>query len=135
MDKTKKRVIRTGGSLSWFEREKMIKEYLNGGYSKVGIWQKYTGQEAEHGQMLKWMRILGYTSVDKSFKKAKKPAILCFDNDHLLDTTDPKELQKRIKELERQLEDAQLRAKGYEIMIDIAEKQLKIPIRKKSDTK
>ena len=48
---------------------------------------------------------------------------------------DPKDLQKRIKELERQLENAQLKAEGYELMIEIAEKELKIPIRKKSDTK
>jgi transposase len=48
---------------------------------------------------------------------------------------DPLELQKRIKELEKQLETAQLKAEGYELMIEIAEKELKIPIRKKSDTK
>ena len=45
------------------------------------------------------------------------------------------ELIKRLKELERRLEDEQLRAEGYSKMIDIAEDQLKITIRKKSDTK
>jgi hypothetical protein len=48
---------------------------------------------------------------------------------------DSKDLQKRIKELERQLENAKLKAEGYELMIEIAEKELKIPIRKKSGTK
>lgn len=50
-------------------------------------------------------------------------------------TKDPVELQRRIKELERQLEIAKLKAEGYELMIKIAEKKLKIPIRKKSGTK
>jgi len=45
------------------------------------------------------------------------------------------DLIKRLKELERKLEDEQIRAEGYSKMIDIAEDQLKVPIRKKSDTK
>ena len=45
------------------------------------------------------------------------------------------DLIRHIKELERKLEDEQLRAEGYSKMIDIAEDQLKITIRKKSDTK
>ena len=45
------------------------------------------------------------------------------------------ELEKRIKELERQLEDEQIRSFGYSKMIDIAEDQLNISIRKKPDTK
>jgi hypothetical protein len=44
-------------------------------------------------------------------------------------------LIKRIKELERQLEDEQIRSLGLSKMIDIAEEQLKISIRKKSTTK
>lgn len=49
--------------------------------------------------------------------------------------TDKEALIKRIKELERQLEDEKIRAEGYSKMIDIAEEQLKISIRKKSTTK
>jgi transposase-like protein len=44
-------------------------------------------------------------------------------------------LLSRIKELEKQLDHAQLRAVGFETMIDIAEKELRIDIRKKSVTK
>jgi hypothetical protein len=44
-------------------------------------------------------------------------------------------LLKRIMELERALEDAQLRAEGYRKMIELAEKELKIPIKKKWSTK
>lgn len=49
--------------------------------------------------------------------------------------SDKKELIKRIRELERQLEDEKIRSFGYSRMIDIAEEQLKISIRKKPDTK
>ena len=46
-----------------------------------------------------------------------------------------KELEDQIKELEKQLQAAQITNVGLNIMIDIAEKDLKIPIRKKSNTK
>lgn len=46
-----------------------------------------------------------------------------------------KALQARIKKLERELEDAQIRAEVYDKMIDIAEATFRIPIRKKSGTK
>lgn len=139
MDKTKNQVIRTGGSISWEEREAIIKEYLSGNYTKVEIWKKYTGQDEEHGQILRWMRTLGYVSNENSNERKKKFLHLRIQPPEILDTEnsnqDPVELQKRIKELEKQLETAQLKAEGYELMIEIAEKELKIPIRKKSDTK
>jgi hypothetical protein len=127
------------GSLSWAEREEMIKEYLTGNYSKVEIWKKYTGQSVEHGKMLHWMRMLGYSEkienpikrhLSSGFIRQEQPILATKDNPQ-----DPRDLQKRIKELERQLENAELKAEGYELMIEIAEKELKIPIRKKSDTK
>lgn len=44
-------------------------------------------------------------------------------------------IQKRMKELEKQLEDAQMKNISLETLIDIAEEQLKISIRKKSGPK
>ncbi len=49
--------------------------------------------------------------------------------------SDKEALIKRIKELERKLEDEQIRSEGLSRMIDIAEDQLKVSIRKKSTTK
>lgn len=49
--------------------------------------------------------------------------------------TDFKKLQERIKELEEQLEKAQIKYVLTETMIDIAEEQLKIDIRKKHGPK
>ncbi|MEX2396857.1 MAG: hypothetical protein WD491_07525, partial [Balneolales bacterium] len=69
---------------------------------------------------------------ESSFKH--RPLICTTLNEKDYDKT-PEQLQKQIKELEKQLEMARLKAEGYEIMIDIAENELNIPIRKKPDTK
>jgi hypothetical protein len=45
------------------------------------------------------------------------------------------ELQKRIKELEKQLEFAQMKNIALETLIDVAEEQLSVPIRKKAGAK
>ena len=45
------------------------------------------------------------------------------------------EMQEKIKALEKALLNSELRATAYETMIEIAEKELKINIRKKSNTK
>ncbi|MBC9813065.1 hypothetical protein H9Y05_11355 [Crocinitomicaceae bacterium CZZ-1] len=45
------------------------------------------------------------------------------------------ELKERINQLEKALLNSELRATAYETMIEIAEKELKINIRKKSNTK
>lgn len=45
------------------------------------------------------------------------------------------QLKKRIAELEKQLKDAELKAIAFPTMVDIAEKEFKIPIRKKLNAK
>jgi len=45
------------------------------------------------------------------------------------------QLKKRIQELERQLKESELKAIAFSTMVDIAEKEFKIPIRKKYNTK
>lgn len=57
--------IRKGVSISLEERELMIKEFLTGRYTKNELWKKYTGQDKEHGQILDWMRKLGYISGER----------------------------------------------------------------------
>jgi hypothetical protein len=120
-----------------------VKVYLAGGYTKQQIWKMYTGGEEEHGQLLQWMRKLGYLKANDSKKSISRIAtheLYLQKKDNLStkskSTTErPEDLQKRIKELEKALETANLRAEGYELMIDIAEKELNIPIRKKFDAK
>jgi transposase len=48
---------------------------------------------------------------------------------------DVKELQKRVKELEAQLLQAEIKAEFYDEMINVAEAKFKIPIRKKAGAK
>ncbi|MBK7032051.1 MAG: hypothetical protein IPH49_01980 [Ignavibacteria bacterium] len=44
-------------------------------------------------------------------------------------------LRKRVAELEKRLQEAEYKATAYSTMVDIAEKELKVTIRKKFDTK
>ena len=44
------------------------------------------------------------------------------------------QLQKRNKELEKQLQEAELKVIAFSTMVDIAEEMFKIPIRKKLNT-
>ena len=78
--------------------------------------------------------IMGHACVSNWIRKFEK-----YDsrNHRFMDykKVNKENLVKRIKELEHQLEDEQLRAEGYSKMIDIAEDLLNITIRKKSDTK
>jgi transposase len=131
--------IRAVSSISWQERETIIQEYLSGKYTKTEIWRKYTGQEQEHGELLKWMRKLGYISHQESYPMKRSNSILDAKLAQQVDNStrekDPIGLQKDIQALEKQLKDAQLKVEAYELMIDIAEKEFKIPIRKKSNTK
>lgn len=78
--------------------------------------------------------IRGHTAVLKWIRKFEESDPR-FNNTMDYNKSDKKALIKRIKELERQLEDEQIRSFGYSKMIDIAEEQLKISIRKKPDTK
>lgn len=132
-----KPIIRKRGKyFSIEERHSMIQEFIQTGCTKQQIWQKYTGQPDEHGQLLKWMRMLGYNSSEK----IRRPNIVSYTP--LMLKQKPSEqdfeklqLQKRITELEKQLKDAELKAIAFSTMVDIAEDMFKIPIRKKLNTK
>lgn len=42
------------------QKHLIIEDFLSSGLTKREIWYKYTGQVEEHGQLLCWMRKLGY---------------------------------------------------------------------------
>jgi|JI10StandDraft_1071094.scaffolds.fasta_scaffold1813452_2 transposase-like protein len=116
------------------ERKRIIEEWLNSGNTKRDIWRKYTGENIEHGNLVKWMRQLGYnfpkkwTKLDNS-NSSNMVKSKCNSSVEFL------QMQEKIKELEKALVNSELRATAYETMIEIAEKELKINIRKKSNTK
>ena len=105
-------------------KRRIIQEVLSGSISKEGARRQYgiRGKSA----ILKWMRKFGYApnfdSITFRMKSKELPK-------------DPEQLKHRIVELEKALEEAKLSSKFYSTMIDVAEKEFKIPIRKKSVTK
>lgn len=135
MDNSKRNFIRAASSFTIEERHAIIKEYLEGKLAKTEIWYKYTGKTEEHGVILRWMRMYGYIEN----KKPQKPRFNQSFNYPIMkrkyDDLDKAQLQEKLQELERLLEDSKLREEGYRIMIENAEKAYKIPIRKKPDTK
>lgn len=126
------------------EKHFIINELLSTKCTKAQIWEKYTGQTEEHGQLLRWMRQLGYDVSVKTRrpnfdtkatvmtkKKAKKTKV---ENQGIEDF-EVLQMKNRITELEEKLKDAEMKAIAFSTMVDIAEKEFKIPIRKKYNTK
>lgn len=116
------------------ERKMIIEDWLSSGKTKREIWLKYTGEHMEHGKLIHWMRQLGYEVPKKwtSFKKLNSDDMAKSKKDSSLEVL---QMQEKIKQLEKALLNSELRATAYETMIEIAEKELKINIRKKSNTK
>lgn len=79
--------------------------------------------------------IRGHSAILKWIRTFEEQGSLTKRNYMDYKNTSKDALINRIKELERQLEDEKIRAEGYSKMIDIAEEQLKISIRKKHITK
>ncbi len=126
------------------EKHQVIQELLMTQCTKVEIWRKYTGEEQEHGRLLRWMRRLGYNTeiiasrtniVSNMYSMASKKTKNEKGKESDLETFENLQLKKRIAELEKQLKDAELKAIAFSTMVDIAEKEFKIPIRKKLNTK
>ncbi len=124
------------------EKHQIIQEYYNSGKSKREIWEKYTGNKKEHGVLLRWMRQLGY---EHSFPRKRinfKPSNASY---YMGKNTTPQnietesfevqQLKKRITELESRLKESEMRAIAFSTMVDIAEREFNISIRKKYNTK
>lgn len=112
------------------EKRLIIEEYLAGNVTKREVYRKYTGRESDHGSIIRWMREFGYSDKEKPVKTiqvmAKKNEAESFEN---------LQLKRRVAELEKQLKDAEMKAIAFSTMVDIAEKEFQIPIRKKFNTK
>jgi transposase len=135
MDKRKISSIRSVSSISHEERHEIIREFLKGKLTKTEIWLKYTGQAGEHGYILRWMRVFGYIGQAKKRRPKASYSINYPIMESKFDDLDKSELHRKIKELEKLLQDSKLREEGYRIMIENAERVYKIPIQKKGYTK
>lgn len=117
------------------EKKLIIDDYLSGNESKQSIYKRYTGYPAENGKLTMWMRKFGIE--DKfvkntnfvSMTKHKKQKAEGSDDFEML------KLKNRIMDLEKQLQTAEMKAIAFSTMVDIAEKEFNIPIRKKHNTK
>jgi len=117
-------------------KRNVIDKYLVTGLPKLIVQRK-------HGIKFKsaivtWMKQLGYAN------ECQKASVLRLTNQLELTKkfnpeqshpADVKALEKKIRELEKQLEDEKIRTGMLSRMIDIAETEFKVPIRKKPNTK
>lgn len=117
------------------EKRLIIEDYLSGNETKQSIYSRYTGYPAENGKITTWMRKFGIedkfvknTNFDYMPKKKKVKEQSSEDFEML-------KLKKRIAELEKQLQTAEMKAIAFSTMVDVAEKEFNIPIRKKHNTK
>lgn len=111
-------------------KRKVIEEYLATGTPKQHLLDKYGIMY--RGAFQAWMPALGYVDIYRLPKPSKLLAAYRLSK--------PKEedvlaLQQRIKQLERELEDEKLRAEAYARLIELAEREQGISIRKKDNTK
>ena len=105
-------------------KHQIIAKVESGELTKEQARQRY--QIKGKSAILYWMR--QYAKSNPTFTEKSNNAMAAQDEN-------TKELLLKIKQLERSLEDAELTAEGYSRMIDIAERELKISIRKKYNTK
>ena len=117
------------------EKRLIIEDYLSGNETRQSLYNRYTGYQTESGKIGVWMRKLGmeekYVNHNNfaGMPKRKKEVEVGPDEFGAL------QMKKRIEELEKQLRAAELKAIAFSTMVDIAEKDFNIPIRKKYDTK
>jgi transposase len=121
------------------EKHQIISKYLKSGQNKADFWFQYTGKE-DHGVLLGWMRKLGYLKGVQLEERPLKGSIAHMPKGKNIqerkeESFETLQLKKRISELEKQLKDAEMKAIAFSTMVDIAEEEFKIPIRKKLNTK
>ena len=107
---------------------KVVQDYLDTDISREELKKKY-GLPG-NGYIDRWILKFGLSKPSEgqiSIYKAMSKETAKTDKE--------KELQRKVDQLEKDLELERLRSRALDKMIDIAERDLKIPIRKKSGTK
>jgi transposase len=121
-------------------KRKVIEEYLAGGVSKMDLLRKY-GIKTKSG-IQRWMYSLGYIDPYAEVATEKRPKFSrvtqsCMPSNHASTSSSDEvaTLQQKVTELQRALQDERLRSEAYLRMIELAEKELHIAIRKKPFTR
>ena len=118
---------------NWFKYEysfmrKVVQDYLGGQQSIREVSERYN---LTYGSVTGWVRRFGADIENENAQE--EVALPAMPEEGKIEGLD--ELQKKNEELLKKLEHANLKVSGLEIMIDIAEQQLGVDIRKKSGTK
>lgn len=116
----------------------ICKEHIELGTGLNALKRKYN--LSSHSLIHCWLREYGYVSSE--LIKEKKTYYIGVENFNTMPEDKPKHVdtdlnidQAAILQLKKELEEAKLLAEAYRRMIEIAETDLKIPIRKKYSTK
>lgn len=113
----------------------VVRQVMQGKMTKEGAKRHYN--IGGKSLVLKWLRnyenygvcSLHLAQTTMASKQSKTQSATTASN------PEQQQLEQRIKQLERQLEDARLLGEMYDRMITIAEREYNIPIRKKPGTK
>ena len=116
-------------------KHQICKEHIENGLSLRECVDKYN--LSCHSLVHDWLRKLGYVP---GINRRTRSAYIGIENFKSLPDKRKKKQpltqdQQQIEVLKKELEDAKLLAEGYRRMIEIAETELKIPIRKKPNTR
>jgi len=121
------------------EKRMIIEDYLASGLSKKEIWEKYTGSRSEHGLILYWMYKYGYMSESKGKSVIFTPKNRTMHQDNQkgesVSEFEILQLKRRISDLEKQLQESEMKSIAWQTMVEIAEREFDISIKKKYNTK
>lgn len=108
---------------------KAVKMYLLEGVpkSKIVRWAGVTFAGLD-----KWINKFGSDVLAKNFPPEVDSVVFSEPSMSPSKSKEPEDLQRQIQELQKQLDRANLKVSLLETMIDIAENEMHIPIRKKS---
>jgi transposase-like protein len=107
---------------------KVVQEYLETSISGKDLMNKY--QIRGHGCINNWIRKFGLTKPDQTQIDIQRTM-----KEESAKTAKERVLELKVKQLEKELDNEKLRTLALNTMIDIAERDLHIPIRKKSGAK
>jgi transposase len=106
----------------------VVQEYLNTDLSQRDLMKKYNFGGTNN--ITKWMRKFDLQAPSEQQKELQRT----MEKQHEK-TTYEQELEDKVKKLEQQLEFEQFRTLALNTLIDVAERDLKISIRKKAGAK
>ncbi len=106
----------------------VVLEYLNTDISQEELKTKYNF--GGNNNILRWMRKFGLSKPSE--EQIKLHQYMSKEQER---STAERELEQKVSKLEEDLKHERLRSKALNIMIDIAERELKVDIRKKSGAK